>query len=182
MEAAGPGTVNAVTQRPPGDSRRALIDRIAESKPARVLYGMIVGSTGLALAAPHAPSALRVVLAVLGLLVIYWLAHVYVEAVAERLADPTQGLRSRAVEALRHESRLVLGGIPPLAAFVLFLVLGADQYDAAYRALWTTVVMLGFVGYVAARRSGDRGWRLVVEPLVTASFGLFAVGLKTLLH
>jgi len=164
------------------ESRDALVERIASSDPAMLLYGMIVGTTGLALAAPHAPSAVLVGAAVLALLVIYWLAHAYVHAVAIRLVETDSHLISNVGSSLARESRLLLGGLPTLAVFVVCSLLGMDISPAALTALWATVGLLGFVGYLAGRRGGAHGWTLIGEIVATASFGLLAVGLKTLLH
>lgn len=165
------------------DARQeAIAARFAGGRLALVLYGAIVAGTALAIAGSHAGSPTGVVLAMLGSLLIYWLSHIYVQAVAEHVADPLVPTWTVVRSSVRHEAALPLGGLPTVGVFTASILLGAETTTATLVGLWFTVGLLGATGYAAGRRAGATGWRLAAESLVAAGFGLVAVGLKIAMH
>lgn len=123
----------------------------------------------------------RVVVTALGVLVIYWLTHAYAHALSETLTHRRRlfGLLFRAI---RHDSTILLGGVPALGLFAILLVIGVDFGTAVVAGLWMTIIFLAGVGFVAGYRTGLRGWRLGVEALLAGSAGAFMLLLKTFLH
>lgn len=174
-----------VGERPHEQSRgwrTAAAARLADSDAALLLYGAIVAATVLAIAtAPGTPTG-RVGLAVGGVLVIYWAAHVYVRTVAERLAAPDATARSRVVRAVGHEGPLLVGGLPTLVIFVVARLVGADVAVAADVALVVNALLLAGAGYLTGVRAGSQGWRLAAETATAALFGVLTIALRTLLH
>jgi len=162
--------------------RDALSDRFARGGPADFLYGAVVSGFMLAVSSTHSASGDFVVLAVAGVLVGYWAAHVYVSAIGGRFRDSDHTITERLRLASSEEVWVLIGGVPALAVFLVGRVLGLGVTDSALIALWFTVLMLGVVGHLAAHRAGVRGWALTVETVVAAAFGLLIIGLKTLLH
>ena len=89
------------------------------------------------------------------MLIVYWLADIYVRAFAEPFHNGRSPLPRRLVAAARHESRVLLGGVPALAMTTVASLLGADTAFAVNLALWLTVAELGAVGYLLARYVGS---------------------------
>ncbi|GAA3225056.1 hypothetical protein ACFP63_07095 [Oerskovia jenensis] len=162
--------------------RDALSDRFARGGPADFLYGAVVSGFMLAVASTHDASSDFVILAVAGVLVGYWAAHVYVSAIGGRFRDSDHTIAERLRLASSEEVWVLIGGVPALAVFLVGRVFGLGVTDSALIALWFTVLMLGVVGHLAAHRAGVRGWALTVETVVAGAFGLLIIGLKTLLH
>ena len=147
-----------------------------------LLYGAIVAGSVLAVSSAHAEDSARVALATALVTAIYWLAHVYVEAIGDRFRDRERPMHRRITEAMRNSVELLVGALPPILVFLGAKLLGADTQTAAQIALWFTVAMLLVAGAGAAYLAGVRGWLLVVESLVAGSFGLLVILLKYLLH
>jgi hypothetical protein len=84
--------------------------------------------------------------------------------------------------AVRHESRVLLGGVPALVVVVVAALLGADTALAVNLALWLTVAELGAVGYLGARSAGSSRRTAFWESLAAALLGVVMVVAKTFLH
>lgn len=147
-----------------------------------LLYGAVVTGSVLAVGSAHAESGASVALAAFVVTAIYWLAHVYVDAVGGRLNDPEHSVYSRVFEAMRHTVPILAGAVPPIVIFLAARLLGADVSNAALIALSCTMLMLVAVGAGSAYLAGVRGWRLLLESLVAGFFGVFVILLKYLLH
>jgi hypothetical protein len=146
------------------------------------LYGTLVTGAVVAVASAVSDSAMTVGLAVVHVAIVYWVAHVYVRVLADRLADPSATFVRRARESFGHEAAVLEGGVPALAVFVLAAVLGADASRAADLALLATVGLLASAGYAIGRQAKARGWALAGEVAAATLLGLAIVGLKTGLH
>ena len=161
-----------------GHSRLALL---AHHMPD-LLYGSLVAGSVLAVSSVHAPTTDHVALAVAGVVVVYWLAHVYVEAVGGRFEDQDHTTHFRLLMALRDNTHVLIGALPPIAMFLLLRLLGLDIRLSATIALWSTMALLALTGGVAGYLAGARGWALAVEIAVAGGMGLVVVALKYLLH
>lgn len=147
-----------------------------------LLYGAIVAGSVLAVSSAHAEDSAHVAAATALVTAIYWLAHVYVEAIGGRFRDNDLPMHRRIGQAMHHSLELLVGALPPILVFLGARFLGADVQTAAQIALWITVAMLLVAGAGAAYLAGVRGWALVVESLIAGSFGLLVILLKYLLH
>ncbi|HET9649145.1 MAG TPA: hypothetical protein VFP34_13085 [Microlunatus sp.] len=147
-----------------------------------LLYGAVVAGSVLAVSSAHAPSSTPVALATIGVTLIYWLAHVYVDAVGNRYRDQGRSMVSRVAESMRDSREVLVGCIPPIAIFLIAKLFGADTSTAALVALWFTAILLVAAGAGAAYLAGVRGLPLVIESAISGMFGLLVVGLKFLLH
>ena len=156
--------------------------RIAQGNPAGLLYGAIITGAVMSATANHVPSTARVVVAAVFVLGVYWLADVYVRAFADQFNHGRSRLLRRLVAAIRHESRVLLGGVPALVVVIVASLLGAGTALAVDLALWLTVVELGTVGYLGARYVGSSRGTAFGESLAAALLGLLMVTAKTFLH
>jgi hypothetical protein len=147
-----------------------------------LMYGAIVAGSVLAVSSSHADESAHVAFATALVTAIYWLAHVYVEAIGGGFRDQENAMSRRIVLAMRESIELLVGAVPPVLVFLLAKLLGADVQTAALTALWFTVALLVVAGFGAAYLAGVRGWPLVVESLIAGSFGVLVILLKFLLH
>jgi hypothetical protein len=152
-----------------------------EANPAGWLYGAIVAAALFTLAGAHPASYERLLVIVTLTLVMYWMSHVYVRVIADRLADPSATFRARVRHGLHYELSVLWGGVPAVLTYLVFVLLGWTSY-AAYAALWTTVVLLGVFGYRVGVGAGATGVRLAAEVLGCSLFGIALIGLKVLVH
>lgn len=165
--------------RPTGERVRRVLR--AHNAPD-LLYGAIVAGSVLAVSSAHAEETAHVALATALVTAIYWLAHVYVDAVGGRFRDRDHAIHLRIVDSMRDALEVLAGALPPMVVFLIARLFEADVQLSALIALWFTVAMLLVAGAGAAYLAGVRGWMLVLESLIAGSFGILVIALKYLLH
>ncbi len=164
--------------------RRTLVaDRIAHADPAGLLYGAIVTAAVLATVSAHAGQKEHVAIATVVVLVMYWLAHVYVATQSMQYDGDQRPVHRRLGTAVRHETSVLKGGVPALVVYLAGgLLLGLDPADAAAVALFFSVGFLMLAGYLGAHRAGMRTRQALVEGAVAGLLGVVAVLAKYVLH
>jgi energy-converting hydrogenase Eha subunit B len=172
-----------MTKEPTADgateqARRLVLAR----KMPELLYGAVVSASLLAISSLHGATTEHVAIATVAVAVTYWLAHVYVDAVGGRFEDPGHTMHSRLGKALRENTEILVGSLPPVLVFLLGRLLGLPVGGAAWLALWFTVALLTGAGAFAAHLAGVRGKDLVIETVVAGAFGLVVIVLKYVLH
>jgi hypothetical protein len=175
----GPVDADTTGDEPPG-RRGAIAARLAAGNPSRLLYGAVVSAAVLAVVDMHTETWSQVLLAIAIVLIVYWLAHVYVETLADRLLSATHRPRFRRVS--HHEAPILLGGVPAMLVVAAASLLGAPVSTATSIAQWVTVALLAGAGYLGGHRAGRTGWSLFVDVLIAVLFGVLTVLLKVLLH
>jgi hypothetical protein len=155
---------------------------LAATDPAGLLYGAIVSAAVLATVSAHAEDFESVAVATGVVLVVYWLAHVYVATLSRQFQGDTRSFPLRLRTALAHETSVLKGGVPAIAVYMLAMALGAGVETSAADAVYFSVVLLAVVGYLGAHRAGLRGRATLLEVLGAASFGILIVIAKALLH
>ena len=165
-------------------TRRAeLAEWIAHADPAGLLYGGIITASVLATVSAHAESKEHVAFGTLGVLILYWLAHVYVKTQTMQYEGDRRPIHRRIGEAARHESSVLKGGMPALFVYVVCTFLfGIQRGTAAFIALDFSVVFLVVVGYLGAHRAGMPGRQALIEAAGAGFLGALAVLAKVLLH
>jgi hypothetical protein len=83
---------------------------------------------------------------------------------------------------LRDGWPLVSASFTPLIAVVAAALVGASIDTAQTVGLICASVLLLGSGFVAGRRAGLTGFRLVLAALTAASFGVVLIGLKSAIH
>lgn len=162
--------------------RRPVAARVASADPAGLLYGAIVSAATLTTVSVHNPEAAFVATATGAVLVIYWMADVYVHALTVRFEGDTRGLLRRLRLAAAHKSSVLKGGLPAIVVYVAVYVAGGRASVAAFTALGTAVVLLTVAGYLGARHAGTARRPAAVEAAGAGSLGVVMVVAKSLLH
>ena len=162
--------------------RTAAARRLAAGDPAELLYGAIVVAAMLATVSAHGEGARYVALATTVILCVYWMAHVYTHALSVQFHGDQRHILKRLGTSAAHEASILKGGIPPLLVFILAVMLGAGASTAAFVALYFSVVLLIFTGYLGARAAGLTGRAVVVEAAGAGLFGVLIIVAKSLLH
>ncbi|MET0999872.1 MAG: hypothetical protein ABWX73_14240 [Marmoricola sp.] len=163
----------------PGDKAASWF---ASADPAGLLYGAIVSAAVLATISAHADGATFVGVATSLVLVVYWMAHVYINTLSRQFAGDTRHFLLRLRTSSAHETSVLKGGLPAIVVYVVASWAGLSISSAAALAVYFSVVLLGAVGYLGARQAGLRGRIVLLEVAGAASFGLLIVAAKTLLH
>jgi hypothetical protein len=165
-------------------TRRAEVaERIARADPAGLLYGAIVTAAVLATVSAHAGEKQHVAVATFVVLVVYWLAHVYVATQAMQYHGDRRPVHQRLASAAVHETSVLKGGVPALAVYLAAgLLLGLEPGDAAIVALYFSMGFLMLAGYLGAHRAGMRTQQSLLEGAVAGLLGVVAILAKLVLH
>lgn len=152
------------------------------------VYGTILVSGLVAVSSAHGETSLVVLVTVAVTVLAFWGAHVYAGTVArvsdrdEREQGETVGVRAAFAASVKHS----LGMLSSATVPAVFLLAGTTRAMpdglANDLALWSGVVILAFLGYVAFLRRGSPFLTRILGALGTASFGLVFVVLKALVH
>jgi hypothetical protein len=152
----------------------------APDTPAAI-YGIIAAMAVIAGSASSSSHAKPLSLAVATLFV-FWLAHVYAQALSHHLRGARQ-LDWSVVRAAMVEERPLLEGPLPLLAVLALGTLGVLEHDQAVRvALWLGVAELVAWGFLYARRQRWNGLTSVIAGAVNGLFGLLIVLLEVVVH
>lgn len=152
------------------------------------VYGTILVSGLIAVSSAHGETSFTVLITVGVTVLVFWGAHVYAGTVArvgDRLQDGQEsriGVRVALRQSLKHSFGMLSSAAVP--AFVLLA--GTTRIipdDAANDlALWSGVIILALLGYIAFLRRGSSQVARIAGALGTASFGLVFVALKAFVH
>ncbi len=157
--------------------------RLAEvaANPREAIYGTIV-AMGVIAAAADGDEPARIILAdTVATLLVFWLAHVYVDVLANKVHEAGPGRTVVPAVIARQFSMVAAPALSLL--FLLLSVLGLlDEGLAVTLALWSGVAQLVGWGIAVARKPG-RSWpAALLGGAINGVFGLVIVGLEALLH
>ena len=155
---------------------------LAHTDPAGLLYGAIVSAAVLATVSAHAEGSEFVALATGVVLGVYWMAHVYIDALSRQFDGDTRHFLLRLRTSSTHETSVLKGGLPAIVVYVGASLAGMDISSAAATAVYFSVALLAAGGYLGAHQAGLRGRAVLLEVAGAASFGLLIVVAKALLH
>ena len=149
---------------------------------AGLLYGAVVSAAALGVLA-HADESTGVAVGTLGVLLVYWSAHVYIHAFSKQLEGGDTGrFLQRTRASAREEIGVLIGGLPAVAVYVVLVAFGVHPPTAGYISLFFVIVLLFTVGYLSAIRAGLTRRIALVEAAGAGSFGVAIVLMKALLH
>ncbi|MDQ0893160.1 hypothetical protein [Agromyces ramosus] len=148
------------------------------------VYGVILVSGMIVASGGHGASSWSVFWTVVVTVIVFWAAHLYAGTVAHHGLDHDRivGLRDAFRSALRRSLGLLASALIP--AFILLLGATRAIPDplALWAALWSGVIVLAVLGFIAFRRRGAPWPMQVVGALATAAFGIAMIVLKAVIH
>jgi hypothetical protein len=151
------------------------------ANPSGAIYGTILATAVIAAAGNHGEPPGRIAVVTVVTLLVFWLAHVYSEVLANRLRGGR--LRWTAVRATMADE-LAMVEAPLLS--IVFLLLGAiglfGDRLAVNLALANGVAQLFGWGALVGRRLGWSWFATLATGLVDAAFGVVIILLKALVH
>jgi hypothetical protein len=151
--------------------------RIAGRKRAAGIYGTIITAAVIAAAGGTlAPLALAV--AVLGTLIVYWIAEQYADVLGEQIEHGHRPSWSRIGHGMANTWPMVSAAYIPVLALLVARLFKASNTVAANLALSVAVLLLVIHGWVAGRAAGLRGAPLLVTTLIAGSLGVLMIILK----
>lgn len=148
-----------------------------EDELTSAILGTVVGSAAMVAASAHGTFA-TVVISVLVTVAVYWAADCY----ARLLAARGTGRRAAVRTVLRRGWPLVEAAYTPLVVFLAVALVTGNLRVGVLAALGMATVVLGGLGYFAARRAGGPRSEALRWSLVSACFGIVVIVLKLLLH
>ena len=156
------------------------VTREDQEGTAAAIYGVIIGAA--VMSASHADSALKVVVAVLATLTIYWGAERYARIVSERIHEGHRPKWTTVRHQLTHGWEMVTASALPLTVLAVLSALGTQLYTAVISALVCSTVLLGMAGWAMGRHGSLSTRERIVSATVAAMFGVLFILLKSLLH
>ena len=148
------------------------------------VYGVILVAGMIVVSNTHETTALTTFITVVSTVIVFWAAHVFAGTIAlTRHPDGRPvGLRQSFRRALRRCWGLLISALIP-SSILLFGALHVVSDDAAiWLALWTCVLVLGVLGYLAFLRRGSPWPIRLLGALATAGFGILMILLKAAVH
>jgi hypothetical protein len=150
--------------------------------PGGLLYGTIAVGVLLAGETAQRETYAETVGAVAIALVLYWLAHSYVDFTSERFQQTAPLRINQFLRTLASELAILTGAAIPLLTVVISWLFAASLTSAVSAAIWTAAGVIVIIEVVAGVRAGQSGRELAVQTLVGAILGLLVIVLKIVLH
>lgn len=145
------------------------------------ITGTVVCAAAIAYSAGKSDSTGEVCLAIVGTVLVYWLAHVHAVTLGSSLTH-----RHHPVAAFRHalvHTLPILGAsVVPLVILLLGRLAGADLRASAWAALIATIGLLTFYSYLAGVRGGLGTGGRIASACAGAGLGILVALLKIALH
>ena len=147
------------------------------------IYGLILATSVIAVSQQYDPhNAGITAVTVIVTAAVFWLAHVYSGVLAIGLEARHLPERAEVRRIVDEEWPLVQAGLLP-TAILLLGPLGVLADDTAQDlAIYVCLAELAAIGLVAARLAGGRGIQVLVSAVISLSFGVVVILLKTLVH
>lgn len=163
-----------------GNEHRTGLYRLRIPAVAPAVYGLIVSSAVMASTGPDVP-VLRMAVAVLVTVLVYWIAEQYASVLAARMDGRATTWHQTRASLLRGWP-MVEASYAPLLVLLGASLLGASRTAAVLAALIFTAALLFGFGWLAGRRSGLSGLSLLASGLFGGGLGLVMIVLKVALH
>jgi hypothetical protein len=145
-----------------------------------VITGTVVCAAVIAAVGGTAESTGQIVIAIVGAVIVYWLAHIHAETIAfavQHRRHPRDALR----QAVRHTWTIPAASILPLVVLLVADLIGVSLRGAAWVALWAATALLAAYSYLAGSRAGLGVRGRVTCAASGAALGVLVAGLKALI-
>lgn len=131
------------------------------ANPVGTVYGTLAVGVLFAAESTEAKPALQDIAAVVGTLIVYWLAHAYAYTLASRLTPaPDDPPPHGVIKELGRQWTIVRGGLTEIVVFLLALAFGASSHEAVIVALISSIVLLLVFEVIAGARGQLGGMAL----------------------
>jgi hypothetical protein len=146
-----------------------------------IITGTVVSAAAIAATAGHLTADTRLIFAVVGSVVIYWLAHVHARTLGDavrRRTHPVSALR----ESLSETWPILVAALLPIGILVIADLAGAPVRTAAWIAVIASAGLLAVYSFLAGRRGGLGLVGSLLSACVGAALGILIVVLKAGMH
>jgi hypothetical protein len=175
---ARPITSDRPSDLGPDDRAR---DLLAEEKAtANAIYGIIVSSA--VMASTQGQSVVKLAVAVLVTLIIYWAAERFAHVMGERIVHSPEMTAGWLRGHLGSGWELVSASFLPVGVLLAFGLLGADVDGAVLAALLCATALLFAAGWRVGREAALSTSSRLLSALCSGAFGAAMILLKSLLH
>jgi hypothetical protein len=122
------------------------------SNPVGTVYGTLAVGVLFAAESTEANPAVDDIVAVVGTLMVYWLAHAYSYGLAARLSPDSPTPTGGVLRELGRQWTIVRGGLTEILVFLIALAFGVSAHVAVIAALISSIVLLLVFEAIAATR------------------------------
>ena len=123
-----------------------------------------------------------VIAVIIGPVLAMFLAHVFSAAIAQHV-EVARILRGREwLGIARIQAPFLLLCVPPIAIVSILFAFGVSLTDSIRVTLWVGVASLGFWGFLAGRRAGFAGWRMVAVVVAGLLIGIVVLLIQVFLQ
>jgi hypothetical protein len=119
---------------------------------------------------------------IVGPVLAMFLAHVFSGAMAKHVEAGRVLTRIEWTGIVRAQAPLLLLCLPPLAIVTVLYAFGVSINDSIRVTLWIGTASLGYWGYVAGRRAGFEGWRMVMVVIAGLLIGVVILLIQVFLQ
>ncbi len=154
---------------------------LPENNAAGTIYGTLTVGVLLAAESSQHASAWRDIAAVMGALLVYWLAHGYAHSLGHRLSNPGDSDGHGVLHELREQWTIMRGASVPLVIFIVVVALGFSEHVAVIDALITSIVLLIMFEGIAAFREHAGKMELTTQLIVCLLMCAGILGIKFVL-
>jgi hypothetical protein len=131
------------------------------ANPVGTVYGTLAVGVLFAAESTENKPAVQDLAAVVGTLIVYWLAHAYAYTLAARLTPgPDDPPPHGVIKELGLQWTIVRGGLTEIVVFLLALAAGASSHQAVIAALISSIVLLLVFEAIAGVRGHQGGMAL----------------------
>jgi hypothetical protein len=145
-----------------------------------IITGTVVSAAVIAAAVGHFEET-RLVLAILGTALIYWLAHLHARTLGEAVKHRTHPMNALR-EALAETWPILAAAVVPAAILIVTQLVGVEIRIAAWIAVIASAVLLTLYSFLAPRRGGLGLGGSLVSASIGAALGILVILLKVSLH
>ena len=145
-----------------------------------VITGTVVSAAVIASAAGHLEET-RLVIAILGTSLIYWLAHLHARTLGDSVKHRTHPVDAFK-EALAETWPILAAALVPAVILILTQVASLPIRTDAWIAVIASTVLLTVYSFFAGRRGGLGLGGSLLSACIGALLGLLVIGLKASLH
>lgn len=151
---------------------------------AEGIYGLILVAGMIVVSRSFTASSWQALLSVITTLVVFFVAHVYAEALAWLVLERNRehGLWTAMRHGMRRSVGMLIVGIAPAVVLALGAFDVIDDENAVWLALVVDVALLAVLGWIITAIRSTSVWSRIGGALLTASFGGILILLKAIVH